>query len=90
MKTGPVFAVLGGGHGGFAMAGDLACKGFPVHFYSSYEETIGPVRRHGGIEVEVLPSTGLKGGLARLQKVTNRPKRGTGGGRRGHGCHPGQ
>ncbi|MGI6142650.1 MAG: NAD/NADP octopine/nopaline dehydrogenase family protein [bacterium] len=70
MKTGPVFAVLGGGHGGFAMAGDLACKGFPVHFYSSYEETIGPVRRHGGIEVEVLPSTGLKGGLARLQKVT--------------------
>lgn len=70
MKSSSVFAVLGGGNGGFAMAGDLACKGFKVNLYSSYKETIDPVRENGGIEVEVLPSTRLEGGLARLNVAT--------------------
>lgn len=65
-----VFAVLGGGHGGIATAADLAIKGFPVRLYSSYEETIAPIAAQGGLELEVLPSSGLKGGFARLERAT--------------------
>lgn len=66
----PIFAVLGGGHGGFATAADLAIKGFAVRLYSSYEETIAPLQARGGLELEVLPSTGLRGGFARLERAT--------------------
>jgi opine dehydrogenase len=62
--------VLGGGHGGFATAADLAIKGFAVRLYSSYEETIAPLQARGGLELEVLPSTGLAGGFARLELAT--------------------
>ncbi|MGI6603501.1 MAG: NADP transhydrogenase subunit alpha [Firmicutes bacterium] len=65
-----VFAVLGGGHGGIGTAADLAVKGFPVRLYSSYQETIAPIAAQGGLELEVLPSSGLKGGFARLELAT--------------------
>jgi opine dehydrogenase len=68
--AGLVFAVLGGGNGGLATAADLALKGFPVRLYSSYEETIAPIAAQGGLELEVLPSSGLKGGFARLERAT--------------------
>lgn len=70
--TGPVFAVLGGGHGGMAAAADLALRGFRVRLFElpEFAHTIRPVAEAGGIHAEVLPSTGLREGFARLDAVT--------------------
>lgn len=45
----PSFAVLGAGHGGMAMAADLAIRGFTVNLYNKSPERIQPVRSAGGI-----------------------------------------
>jgi opine dehydrogenase len=44
-------AVLGAGHGGLAMAGHLALKGFPVRLYNRSERRIWGVLSTGGIEM---------------------------------------
>jgi len=64
----PVFAVLGGGHGGFGMTGDLALRGFEVRLFElpRFAWTIEPVREQGGIAI-----TGVVGeGFARPAAVT--------------------
>jgi opine dehydrogenase len=48
----PVFAVLGAGHGGKAMAGDLAVRGFQVQLFNRTYERIDTIKRRGGIELE--------------------------------------
>ena len=51
MKDKFKIAVLGAGHGGLAMAGHLALKGFPVHLYNRSEKRIWGVISTGGIEM---------------------------------------
>ena len=51
-RKSPVFAVLGAGHGGLAMAGHLAVMGFKVSLWNRSPERIDHVRLRGGIEVE--------------------------------------
>lgn len=48
----PTFCVIGAGHGGLAMAGNLAIQGFSVNLYNRSEERLQPVRTLGGIQVE--------------------------------------
>lgn len=48
----PVFAVLGAGHGGLAMAGHLAIMGYKVKLFNRSEERLWGVKSTGGIEVE--------------------------------------
>lgn len=47
-----IFCVLGAGHGGLAMAGHLAIKGFRVNLYNRGRRRINPVIQRGGIKVE--------------------------------------
>jgi len=46
------FTVVGAGHGGKAMAADLAAKGFPVCLYNRSMERIQEIAARGMIEVE--------------------------------------
>lgn len=46
------FCVLGAGHGGLAIAGHLAIKGFRVNLYNRGRRRIHPVIQRGGIKVE--------------------------------------
>ncbi len=46
------FCVLGAGHGGLAMAGHLAIKGFKVNLYNRRRNRIKPVTQRKGIKVE--------------------------------------
>ena len=46
------FAILGAGHGGKAMAADLALKGFHVTLYNRTWEHIEGIRALGGIDLE--------------------------------------
>jgi opine dehydrogenase len=46
------FCVLGAGHGGLAMAGHLAIKGFKVNLYNRGRNRIKPVIQRKGIKVE--------------------------------------
>ena len=46
------FCVLGAGHGGLAMAGHLAIKGFNVNLYNRGRNRIKPVTQRKGIKVE--------------------------------------
>jgi opine dehydrogenase len=48
----PVFAVLGAGHGGLAMAGHLGLMGFEVRLYNRSVNRLWGVRSTGGIELE--------------------------------------
>ncbi len=48
----PVFAVLGAGHGGKAMAADLAVRGFEVRLFNRTFERVEPIKMRGGIELE--------------------------------------
>jgi len=47
----PIFAVLGAGHGGMAMAGHLGLMGFEVRLFNRTPERLEPIRRHGSIEL---------------------------------------
>jgi opine dehydrogenase len=51
-KAGPVFAVLGAGHGGLAMAGHLAHMGFRVNLWNRTAERIEHIQLRGGIGLE--------------------------------------
>lgn len=59
-------AVLGAGHGGQAMAGHLARKGFTVNLFNRTYDHILPIVRLGGIELK-----GAVRGFAQLNKVTS-------------------
>ncbi len=67
-----VVAVLGAGNGGTATAADLTIRGFDVNLWEhpNYEENIKPYLKIGGINLEVLPSTPLHGGLAKIKLIT--------------------
>jgi opine dehydrogenase len=54
-------AVLGAGHSGFGLAGDLALRGVPVHLYEhpDFEAAIAPVREAGGIAVRGVTGEGV-------------------------------
>lgn len=60
-------AVLGAGHGGQALSAYLAMKGMKVNLYElpDFSETLEPIRKLGGINVE-----GVVSGFAKLNKVT--------------------
>ncbi|MGQ9746488.1 MAG: NAD/NADP octopine/nopaline dehydrogenase family protein [Candidatus Caldatribacteriaceae bacterium] len=60
------FAVLGAGHGGQALAGYLALRGFPVNLFNRSPERIGSVKLMGGIQIE-----GEINGFAPLKLVTH-------------------
>ncbi|MCK4645360.1 MAG: NAD/NADP octopine/nopaline dehydrogenase family protein [Candidatus Aminicenantes bacterium] len=47
-----LFCILGAGHGGLAMAGHLAIKGFRVNLYNRGRTRIHTVIQRGGIKVE--------------------------------------
>lgn len=59
------FAVLGGGNGAFAFAGDLAIAGYSVNLYEDprFAENIKGVQEAGGIEVTGF-GPGIQGGFA--------------------------
>jgi len=64
MGTDLVFAVIGAGHGGKAMAADLAIKGFAVHLYNRTPEHINEIALRGAIELEYENGTLCLGRLA--------------------------
>lgn len=59
-------AVLGAGHGGLAMAGHLALKGFSVNIYSRSDERLWGIRSTGKIMLE-----GEVEGMGELNVITN-------------------
>jgi len=61
----PVFAVLGAGHGGQALAGYLSLKGFTVYLFNRTSERILSIKLLGGIQVE-----GEVSGFAPIARVT--------------------
>src|SRR5436309_10892324 len=44
-------ALLGAGHGGLALAGDLGRMGFEVTLFSFFPAELAPVRERGGVEL---------------------------------------
>lgn len=65
-------AVLGAGHGGYAMAADLTLGGHTVNLFNRSPEPIEAIRKAGGIKL-----TGeavYKEGFAKLNKATNNMK----------------
>lgn len=62
----PVFAVIGAGNGGQAMAGHLALMGFTVNLYNRTYEKLIPIINKGGIFLE-----GEIEGYGRLNIITN-------------------
>lgn len=60
-------AVIGAGHGGYAMAADLTLAGYEVHFYGSRERgNLEPVIKRGGIELSGVS----RKGFAKINRVT--------------------
>jgi len=57
----PVFAVLGGGNGGFCMAADLTLRGFKVRLFElpAFAHTIEPVLQKGGIALRGVAGEGF-------------------------------
>ena len=62
---GTVFAVVGAGHGGQAMAAHLALQGFRTRLYNRRAHRLYPIRVRGGIELD-----GEVRGFARLEQAT--------------------
>ncbi len=61
-------AVIGAGHGGRAMAADLAARGYHVNLYNRTSEHIEGIRKRGGIELWLESEEPVFG---RLQVVTS-------------------
>ena len=72
MKKTPIFAILGAGNGGVATAADLTVRGFDVNLWEhpDFKKNIQPLQALGGVNLEVLPSTPLKKGFARIKLIT--------------------
>ena len=64
MSADLTFAVIGAGHGGRAMAVDLAVKDFTVHLYNRTAERIGEIALRGEIELEHEDGTHRLGRIA--------------------------
>lgn len=67
MKDQPVFAVMGAGHGGLAMAGHLGLMGFDVRLYNRTERRLEAVRMKGGVTL-----TGEISGFGPVSRATAR------------------
>ncbi|MGI6733250.1 MAG: NAD/NADP octopine/nopaline dehydrogenase family protein [Anaerovoracaceae bacterium] len=67
------FAVLGGGHGGTAMAGHLSLSGIDVSLYNRGEDRIRAIKEGGGIEI-LSNGENLPRGFAELKIVTSNIK----------------
>lgn len=65
-------SILGAGNGGFAAASHLALEGNQVTLFEAPEfaSALDEVAVQGGIELETLESSGIKGGFAKLEKIT--------------------
>lgn len=63
------FAILGGGHGGTAMAGHLSLCGVDVSLYNRSEDRIRAIKEGGGIEI-LSGSDNIPSGFAELHLVT--------------------
>lgn len=61
-----MIAILGAGHAGRAMAGDLALRGAPVTLWNRTPANIAALRARGGVEVE-----GEVEGFGRMRLVTS-------------------
>jgi len=61
-------AVLGAGHGGYAMAADLTLAGYEVHLFNRSPEPIEAIRKRGGIEITGDSVYGE--GFAKIKKAT--------------------
>ena len=61
-----MIAILGAGHAGRAMAGDLALRGAPVALWNRTAANIAAVRARGGVEVE-----GEVAGFGRVALITD-------------------
>ena len=61
MTEKPVFAVLGGGNGGFCAAADLTLRGFEVRLFElpAFAHTITPVIQQGGIALRGVVGQGF-------------------------------
>jgi opine dehydrogenase len=66
-----VFAVLGAGHGGMAMAGHLALMDFEVRLFNRTADRIEPIRRRGAIEVIAHDGEELPRGNGPIAVVTS-------------------
>lgn len=64
------FAVLGGGHGGTAMAGHLSLCGIDVSLYNRGEDRIRAIKEGGGIEL-LSANDNIPRGFAELTTVTS-------------------
>lgn len=64
----PVFAVLGAGHGGLAMAGHLGIMGFEVRLFNRTVERLRAVQMSGGVDV-----TGAVNGFGKVSVSTDQP-----------------
>src|SRR4030042_1927586 len=62
----PMIAILGAGHAGRAMAGDLALRGAPVALWNRTPANIAALRARGGVELE-----GEVEGFGRMRLVTS-------------------
>lgn len=68
----PVFAVLGAGNGGLAMAGHIALRGHIVHLWSRSDSRLAPIK--GRRSIHVLGNRpDHPSGKAQLAKVTSDP-----------------
>ena len=63
------YTVIGAGHGGKAMAADLALMGFKVTLYNRTEERIAAIKARRGIDLESYDLG--RHGFGRLAKVTS-------------------
>ncbi|MDQ3858644.1 MAG: NAD/NADP octopine/nopaline dehydrogenase family protein [Actinomycetota bacterium] len=61
-------AVLGAGHGGLALAGDLGRMGFEVTLFSFFPSELAPVRERGGVEL-----SGMITGFGRVATIVDSP-----------------
>jgi len=63
-----IFAVIGAGHGGKAMAAHLALMGFSVNLYNRTADHVEVIKKRGGIELESIE--GGPHGFGKLAHVT--------------------
>lgn len=64
------FAVIGGGHGGTAMAGHLSLLGFDVSLYNRSPERIRIIQHRGGVDI-LSDQMNLPQGFAQLSLITS-------------------
>lgn len=67
--------IVGGGNGGFAAAADLTIQGHQVTLFEvpAFKASLDEAIKAGGIDLECLPSNGIKPGFAKIHKFTIDP-----------------